>query len=109
MSVQHTGSEQHPPLSTYLWVWGLLFLLSTFSYLVKLFEISPFWLYALLVTAFGLAKAGLIVTYFMHLKFERVGLVYAVLLPPLLILALVAFVMAEGAYVAAVRQLFFGD
>jgi caa(3)-type oxidase subunit IV len=109
VSAQHTGSEQHQPLSTYLWVWGLLFLLSVFSYSVKLFEIRPFWLYALLVTAFALAKAGLIVSYFMHLKFERVGLVYAVLLPPLLILALVAFVMTEGAYVAALRQQFFGD
>ncbi len=46
--------------------------------------------------------------YFMHLRFERVGLVYAILLPPLLLLALVAILLPEGQYVATVRRLFLG-
>jgi cytochrome c oxidase subunit IV len=41
-------------------------------------------------------------------RFERLSLVYAIVLPPLLIVALAAFVMAEGGYVFDVRTLFFG-
>jgi cytochrome c oxidase subunit 4 len=54
------------------------------------------------------AQSRLIVSYFMHVRFERLSLVYAILLPPLLIVALAAFVMAEGGYVFDVRALFFG-
>lgn len=103
----HRG-EQHQPIGTYLAVWGLLFLLSTLSYLLDYFKVEPLGLRRFLITAFALLKAGLIVAYFMHLRFERVGLVYAILLPPLLLLALVAILLPEGQYVATVRHLFFG-
>jgi caa(3)-type oxidase subunit IV len=100
--------EQHYPIRIYLVVWGLLFLLSAMSYLVDYFEVRPKELAWFLVTAFALLKAGLIVSYFMHVRFERLSLVYAIVLPPLLIVALAAFVMAEGGYVFDVRTLFFG-
>ncbi|MCL6642011.1 MAG: cytochrome C oxidase subunit IV family protein [Candidatus Bipolaricaulota bacterium] len=105
--MEHSG-EQHHPIRVYLVVWGLLFLLSIMSYLVDLFEVRPKELAWFLITAFALLKAGLIVSYFMHVRFERLSLVYAILLPPLLIVALTAFVMAEGGYVFDVRALFFG-
>lgn len=105
--MEHTG-EQHHPIRVYLVVWSLLFLLSAMSYLVDYFEVHPKELAWFLITAFALLKAGLIVSYFMHVRFERLSLVYAILLPPLLIVALAAFVMAEGSYVFDVRSLFFG-
>lgn len=105
--MEHTG-EQHHPIRVYLVVWGLLFLLSVMSYLVDYFEVRPKGLAWFLITAFALLKAGLIISYFMHVRFERLSLIYAILLPPLLILALTAFAMAEGNYVFHVRAIFFG-
>jgi caa(3)-type oxidase subunit IV len=105
--MEHTG-EQHHPIKVYLVVWGLLFLLSAMSYFVDYFEVRPQELAWFLITAFALLKAGLIVSYFMHVRFERLSLVYAILVPPLLILALTAFVMAEGSYVFDIRNIFFG-
>ncbi len=39
MAIRRTraGTRQHP-IKIYLWIWGLLFVLSTFSYLVDYFR-----------------------------------------------------------------------
>ena len=42
-----------------------------------------------LIVLFMLLKAGLIVAVFMHMAWERLALVYAILLPPLCLLVLV--------------------
>lgn len=102
------AGEQHQPIGVYLRVWGLLFLLSALSYLVDLFEVSPLVLRWSLITAFAVVKASLILAYFMHLRFERLSLVYAILLPPLLLTALVGIVMPDGAYVSYLRTLLGG-
>lgn len=104
--VQARSHVQHPPISTYVKVWVLLFVLSALSYFVDYFEVQE-TLKQFLVTVFGLMKAGLIVTFFMHLRFERLGLVYAILLPPLLLLTLLGILSAEADYTLWVRQLFF--
>jgi len=104
--VQAQSHAQHPPISTYVKVWVLLFVLSALSYFVDYFEVQE-TLKQFLVTVFGLMKAGLIVTFFMHLRFERLGLVYAILLPPLLLLTLLGILNAEADYTLWVRQLFF--
>ena len=108
-TAEHAEGQQHHPISSYLWVWLGLFVLSALSYTVDVVQVRPFWLHAFLITAFSLFKAGLIVAFFMHLKFERFALVYTILLPPILILALVAIAIPEGAYVSSVRELFFGE
>lgn len=100
--------EQHQPIRVYILVWGLLFVLSTLSYLLDYFDVHPDALRRFLITAFALIKAALIVAYFMHMRFERLGLVLAILLPPLLLMALVAIILPEGNYVSGVRQVFFG-
>jgi len=102
-----THEQQHHPIGVYLRVWGALFVLSVLSYLVDFFQVQ-IALKRLLVAAFGLAKAGLILSYFMHMRFERLSLVYTILLPPLLLLALVGILAAEGEYIVALRRLFFG-
>ncbi len=95
------------PIGVYIKVWVLLFVLSVMSYLVDYFHVQD-QLKWFLVTIFGLMKAGLIVSYFMHMRFERLGLVYSILLPPLLLLALLGILAAEGGYITQVRTLFFG-
>jgi cytochrome c oxidase subunit IV len=54
-------------------------------------------------------KAGLIVAFFMHMVWERVALIYAVLVPPLLLLTLVGIGVIEGDYTFLTRNVFFGS
>ncbi|MCC4117999.1 cytochrome C oxidase subunit IV family protein [Aromatoleum toluclasticum] len=104
--MSHASGQQHP-IGLYLKVWGLLFMLSTMSYLVDFFHAQGLLRWGLIVT-FMLMKAGLIVAVFMHLRWERRALVYAILLPPLCVLVLVALMVLEGDYVFVTRSAFFG-
>ena len=94
------------PIGVYLKVWGLLFVLSLFSYLVDYFHLQGMLRWSLILL-FMVLKAGLIVAVFMHLKWERLGLIYAILLPPLAVLVLVSLMAAEGDYTFLMRGEFF--
>jgi cytochrome c oxidase subunit IV len=48
-------------------------------------------------------KAGFIVAIFMHMKWERLALKLAILLPPLLLLVLIALMSIEGDYTFITR------
>jgi cytochrome c oxidase subunit IV len=102
----HQQGQQHP-ISLYLKIWGLLFILSTLSYLVDYFHFEGPLRWALIIV-FMLLKAGLIVSIFMHLAWERLAIVYAILLPPLCLLVLMGLMAAEADYVFFSRVLFFG-
>jgi caa(3)-type oxidase subunit IV len=113
MSAQHTpagghASGQQHPISLYLKVWGLLFVLSTLSYLVDYFHIQGFLRWFLII-AFMLLKAGLIVSVFMHMRWERLALMIAILLPPLFLMVLVGLMQAEAHYTYSTRGQFFGS
>ena len=56
---------------------------------------------------FMFLKAGFIVAIFMHLSWERLSLVYVLLLPPVAILVLIALMAIEGDYTESTRFLFF--
>jgi len=45
-----------------------------------------------------LLKAFYIVAYFMHLKFERINLIYSILLPTIFVLGVIAALMYESDY-----------
>lgn len=47
-----------------------------------------------------IAKAFYIVAFFMHLKFERVGLAYAIVVPLAFVIALILAMFAEAGYMA---------
>jgi cytochrome c oxidase subunit IV len=51
-----------------------------------------------LILVFMMLKAGLIVAFFMHMKWERLTLIYAMLLPPLAVLVFVAIMAWESDY-----------
>jgi cytochrome c oxidase subunit IV len=55
-----------------------------------------------------LLKAGLIVAVFMHMMWERMALLYAIVIPPLLLLVLVGISALEGRYTFDTRGTFFG-
>jgi cytochrome c oxidase subunit IV len=100
-----TTGQQHP-ISLYLKIWGLLFVLSTLSYLVDYFHFQGYLRWGLILT-FMLLKAGLIVAVFMHMAWERLALVYAILLPPLCLVVLVVLMAAEADHTFVTRLLFF--
>lgn len=99
------GGQQHP-VSLYLKIWGLLFVLSTLSYLVDYFQFHGYLRWSLIIV-FMLLKAGLIVAIFMHMAWERMALVYAILVPPLCLLVLVGLMASEADYTLATRLAFF--
>lgn len=94
------------PIGIYLKIWLLLFVLSTFSYLVDFYEVQGYWRWGLILL-FMFLKAGLIIAIFMHLAWERVALIYTILLPPLAILVLIALMAAEADYIFLSRMIFF--
>jgi cytochrome c oxidase subunit IV len=101
----HAKAQAHP-IGVYLWTWGLLFVLSTFSYLVDYFHLQGQLRWSLILL-FMILKAGLIVAVFMHMAWERLALIYAILVPPVLVLVFVALMTLESDYTLITRELFF--
>jgi cytochrome c oxidase subunit IV len=101
----HVEGQQHP-IKLYLVIWGWLFVLSTFSYLVDYFGLQGYLRWSLILMLMIL-KAGLIVAVFMHMAWERLALMYAILVPPVLVLVFVGTMMFESDYTLFTRVKFF--
>ena len=101
-----TAEGQQHPLGIYFKIWGLLFVLSTMSYMVDVLDFQGYLRWSLIVI-FMLLKAGLIVAVFMHMVWERLAIVYAILVPPLAVIVLMALMAIEGDYTEITRQLYF--
>jgi cytochrome c oxidase subunit IV len=97
--------QQHP-IGVYLKIWALLFLFSTFSYLVDYIGFEGY-LRWFLILLFMMLKAGLIVSIFMHMAWERLALAYAIILPPVFIVVFVILMVFESDYTLATRGVFF--
>ena len=87
--------QQHP-LGIYFQICSLLFILSAFSYAVDYYQFQ------------GYLRWFLIVAVFMHMIWERMALVYAIIVPPLLLLVFVGIGTLEGDYTFLTRDIFFG-
>ena len=106
MSASNSGHQEHP-LSIYLWIWVLLFVLSTFSYMVDYYQLQGALRWNLIII-FMMLKAGFIVAIFMHMTWERITLITAILVPPLCLLVLIVLMSIEGQYTHKSRATFFG-
>ena len=101
-----TAEGQQHPISVYLKIWLLLFILSTFSYLVDYAHLQGYLRWSLILL-FMFLKAGLIVAVFMHMMWERMAFICAILLPPGALLVLIALMSIEGDYTLFTREAFF--
>ena len=101
----HAEGQQHP-LGIYFKIWALLFVLSAGSYAVDYFHLEGA-LRVILILVFMMAKAGLIVAVFMHMMWERLALLYAILLPPAFILVFTVLMASESTYTSVTRGFFF--
>jgi cytochrome c oxidase subunit IV len=106
-SAGHEDGQQHP-LGIYFKIWFWLFVLSGMSYMVDYMSIEGMLRWTLILI-FMIAKASLIVAVFMHMVWERLALVYAVILPPIAVLVFTGLMVAEGDYTEITRILFFGE
>ena len=93
-------------IGIYLWIWGLLFVFSTFSYLVDWYNLQGLLRWSLIVF-FMLIKAGLIMAIFMHLYWERWAIVNVLLWPMTAIMVFIGIMVAESEYTFFTRALFF--
>jgi cytochrome c oxidase subunit 4 len=104
-TIKHAEGQQHP-IKLYLVVWGWLFVLSTCSYLIDYFGLQGYLRWSLILL-FMMLKAGLIVAIFMHMAWERLTLIYAILLPPIAVLVFVGIMVFEADYTFVTRLNFF--
>ena len=101
-----TDSQQHP-LKIYFLIWGLLFVFSAASYGTDFLEHGYFR--SGLIVLFMLLKAGFIVAIFMHMKWERLALKFAILGPPVALMVLIWLMSYEGFYVEDTRLEYYGQ
>jgi len=94
------------PIKSYLVVWGWLFVLSAFSYMVDYLHVQGTLRWSLILL-FMVLKAGLIMAVFMHMAWERLSLVSAILIPPVAVLVFVAIMATESDYTLLNREIFF--
>lgn len=102
---EHEEGQQHP-IGIYIKIWILLFVLSTFSYMVDYYQLQGYLRWTLIVI-FMLLKAGFIMAIFMHLAWERLAMVLLIILPPSAILVLIALMAIEADYTFFTRMTFF--
>ena len=105
-TAQAAGHQQHP-LGVYLGVWLLLFVLSAFSYMVDYLHVQGMLRWSLIIL-FMFLKAGLIISIFMHIAWERLALKLAILVPPLCLLVFIALMAIESDYTFLTRLTVFG-
>lgn len=101
----HDIGQQHP-LGIYFKIWAWLFVLSAASYAVDYFQLEGALRWSLILI-FMMLKAGLIVAVFMHMMWERLALLYAIVVPPLLVLVFVVIMALESDYTFETREIFF--
>lgn len=88
-------ARPHPKTKTYLVVWLWLFIITVVEVVIAFLPL-PKPIMALFFIVLALLKAGLIASFFMHLLYERITLIYSILLPLILLLALVAGVLPDA-------------
>jgi cytochrome c oxidase subunit 4 len=103
--MSETAGQQHP-IGVYLKVWILLFVLSTFSYLVDFFHVVSYQRWTLILI-FMFLKAGFIIAIFMHVKWERLALKFVLFVPLSAIAVLITLMVMEGDYTFLTRETFF--
>ena len=101
----HAEGQQHP-LGIYIKIWALLFVLSTVSYIVDYFNFQGYLRWTLILT-FMFMKAGLIISVFMHMMWERLALVYAIGVPTIALMVFIFLMTNEADNTFLSRGIYF--
>ncbi|MCJ8320937.1 MAG: cytochrome C oxidase subunit IV family protein [Colwellia sp.] len=101
---QSEQAKHQPPIAMYLKVWLLLFILSTFSYMVDYFNFQGALRWGLILL-FMFLKAGFIISIFMHVTWERLTLKMILFLPLFAVIVFIALMFIEGDYIFTNRNI----
>ena len=101
----HVEGQQHP-LGIYIKIWALLFVLSTFSYLVDFYHLEGYLRWTLILI-FMFMKAGLIIAVFMHMLWERLALVFAIGVPTIALMVFIFLMTSEADNTFLLRGIYF--
>jgi len=99
---------QEHPINVYIYVWLLLFVFSMGSYMVDYMQFQGLIRWTLILL-FMFLKAGFIMAIFMHMVWERMALVVALLTPMIAILVFIGIMGYESSYTQTSRDVFFDD
>ncbi|MFT5131879.1 MAG: cytochrome c oxidase subunit 4 [Gammaproteobacteria bacterium] len=102
VAVVAEAEAQEHPISTYFWVWGLLFVLSALSYMVDYLQFQGMVRWTLILI-FMFLKAGFITAIFMHLYYERLAMACAILIPTGALMVLIALMSFEADHTNVIR------
>ncbi len=96
-----THHQDHAAMSTKtIWnVFWVLLILTVAEFIIALaipLDVMPKPYKNILYIVLTIAKAYYIVAYFMHLKFEKLGLIYSIVLPSLFIILFIIAMIYEG-------------
>ncbi|MFM8787872.1 MAG: cytochrome C oxidase subunit IV family protein, partial [Bacteroidota bacterium] len=98
MSGEHSNSFDIKGIWMVFWV---LFAITAVEFIIALaipetFMAKP--IKNVIYIALTLLKAFYLVAYFLHLKFERINLIYSILLPTIFVMGVIAALMYESDY-----------
>jgi cytochrome c oxidase subunit 4 len=100
-AAHHEGEEHESMTKKKIWnVFWILLGITTIEFIIALYlvphGIIPLRAANPIYIVLTLFKAFYIIAYFMHLKFEKVGLIYAVVVPVLFIIGLILVLTNES-------------
>ena len=104
MSDAAAEGQEHP-IAVYFWVWGLLFVLSTLSYMVDYWQFQGYLRWSLILL-FMFLKAGFIIAVFMHMCYERLAMTCAILIPTGCLLVFIGLMSFEAGYTNSTRDVY---
>jgi cytochrome c oxidase subunit 4 len=98
-----TGEHAGVTLRLFLTIWVYLLIITAVELVLTYLQMFSTMLMLLILVFLSLGKAGMIVAYFMHLKFEKPALVWTLIPPALLVIALLFVFFPDGARALALR------
>lgn len=107
MTTHEAAVETHQPGSKklFLWVWFWLLILTGIETFLAYLQLEPRLMLTILV-GLSLIKAALIVAYFMHLRFEKIGL-FLIIVPSLVfcLIMILIFVFPDSLRIVNLHSL----
>jgi cytochrome c oxidase subunit IV len=107
---QHTAAHEEHGSMTKKKIWSVFWVLlgiTAIEFFIALVIIPKGMMGAgianIIYIALTLLKAFYIVAYFMHLKFEKLGLIYAIIVPTIFIIFFIVWMLYEGNFWMNIR------
>lgn len=99
------GATHQPGKKLFLWVWFWLLVLTGIEVLLAYLRLEPHVMLVLLV-GLSLIKSALIVAYFMHLRFEKIGL-FLITVPSLVfcLIMILIFVFPDSLRIVSLHNI----